>query len=119
MYQSGKTMKMVQNVIFNKKEVMKDYTSEIMEDWFTMLQSNHVGVQPKATTLLKNVLDRYDIKPKSKDIWKEFMSVKAGEFDAWYFSLTSEQQTEFNLIRSRAREMTGPGFVNGKDLLKG
>lgn len=119
MYQSGKTMKMVQNVIFNKKEVMKDYTSEIIEDWFTMLRDNHVGVQPKATTLLKNVLDRYEIQPRSKDVWKEFMSVKAGEFDAWYQSLTSEQQVEFNLARDRARSMQGPGFINGKELLKG
>ena len=119
MCQSGKTMKMAQSVIFNKKEKVMNYTSEIIEDWFLLLKSNNVGVQPKATTLLKNVLDRYDIKPRSKDIWKEFMSVQAGEFDAWYFSLTSEQQAEFHLMRSRARDMQGPGFFNGKEILKG
>jgi hypothetical protein len=109
---------MEQSVIFNLKEVM-DYTREIIEDWFNALHSNHVGVQPKATTLLKNVLDRYDIKPKEKNVWQEFMTVKAGEFDTWYNNLTSEQQIEFNLMRSRASEMQGPGFVNGKSILKG
>ena len=64
-----------------------NYTSEIIEDWFSMLRDNHVGVQPKATTLLKNVLDRYEIQPKDKDVWNEFMSVKAGEFDVWYNGL--------------------------------
>ena len=47
------------------------------------------------------------------------MSVQAGEFDAWYFSLTSEQQAEFHLMRSRARDTQGPGFFNGKEILKG
>lgn len=98
---------------------MKDFTSEIIEDWFTAMQGNHVGVQPKATTLLKNVLDRYDIKPKEKNVWQEFMSVNAGEFDTWYNNLTSDQQAEFNLARNRMKGSQGPGFINGKNLLKG
>lgn len=93
---------------------MKDFTSEIITVWYELLQDNHVGVQPKAATLLKQVLDRYDISVKSKDIWDEFMTVKAGEFDNWYNSLTPDQQAELNTRRQRARTNKDP-----REILKG
>ncbi len=117
MRQSGKIMKMAPNVIFKKK--IMNHTSEIIEDWFLALRSNNVGVQPKATTLLKNILDRYEITPKVINVWNEFLSVDVTEFDTWYTGLTSDQKAEFNLMRDRAKTMQGPGFVNGKELLKG
>lgn len=95
-------------------------TNEIINDWYELLQDNHVGVQPKAATLLKQVLDRYDIKEKDRDVWGEFMSVRAGDFDHWYKTLTSDQQAELEVRRQKARESYGGGFFNGKrDLLKG
>lgn len=100
-----------------------DNTSEIINDWYELMQDNHVGVQPKAATLLKQVLDRYVIEDKQRNVWDEFMTIKAGEFDSWYRSLTSHQQTELNVRRSKAREeYYSTGYYNNpnkKDLLKG
>ena len=95
-------------------------TNEIINDWYELMQSNHVGVQPKAATLLKQVLDRYTIKQKDRDVWNEFISVKAQDFTNWYSSLTSDQQAELEVRRQKARESYGGGFFNGnRDLLKG
>lgn len=95
-------------------------TSEIINDWYELLQDNHVGVQPKAATLLKQVLDRYDINVRTRDIWDEYMSVRAGDFADWYSTLTSDQKAELEVRRQKARDSHGSGFFNGKrDLLKG
>ncbi len=94
-------------------------TNEIINDWYELLQDNHVGVQPKAATLLKQILDRYDIKEIDRDIWNEYMSVKAGDFNEWYSSLTSDQKAELEVRRQKARE-SNLGFFNGKrSVLKG
>jgi hypothetical protein len=95
-----------------------DSTNEIIRDWYELLQDNHVGVQPKAATMLKQILDRYDIKARKRDVWNEFMSVKAGNFDTWYRSLTSDQQAEFEVKRCKSREQSSTGFYNGNQLLK-
>lgn len=95
-------------------------TNEIINDWYELLQDNHVGVQPKAATLLKQVLDRYDINVRTRDVWDEYMSVRAGDFTAWYSTLTSDQKAELEVRRQKARDSHGSGFFNGKrDLLKG
>jgi hypothetical protein len=54
MYQCSRTTKMEQSVM-----------SELIKEWYELLDANHVKVEPKAFTLLQMVMENYDITKKA------------------------------------------------------
>jgi hypothetical protein len=39
--------------------------SELIKEWYELLDANHVKVEPKAFTLLQMVMENYDITKKA------------------------------------------------------
>ena len=94
----------------------KDYVADIMKQWYDVMQQNKVMVQPKASTLLGTILAGYKIEPKTpdRDVWAEAMSLRGGDFMAWYNKLSTEHQeiyhTKLQPLQDNKRD---------KSLLKG
>ena len=97
----------------------QDYVAEIMNKWYHAMETNKVSVQPKASTILGTILSEYDISVNKtkRDIWAEAMTVKGGEFPAWYANLSNSEKSEYEKGRKRASELYDPR--NKKQLLKG
>jgi len=92
------------------------FVSAIINEWYDAMGENNISVQPKATTLLNSILMKYQIEAKPKrDVWEDFLNCKAGDFDQWYKSLTSEELAEFEVKRSMAKKNHDP---REKQLLK-
>jgi len=81
----------------------KDYIAQIMDEWYSSMESNNVSVQPKTSTLLGMILAKYDIKPKQdlRNLWDEFLTVPGGRFASWYDSLSEIQKKEFDEQRQK------------------
>jgi len=91
--------------------------STIINDWYDAMANNNISVQPKATTLLSSILSKYNITPAPKrDVWQEFLTLKAGSFDSWYKSLTADELAEWEVKRSMANKKHDPR--EEKQLLK-
>jgi len=92
----------------------KDYMAQIMDEWYSLMETNNVSVQPKASTLLGMVLSKYDIqKGQKRDIWAEYLTTTGGQFKSWYDSLTNDQQEEWHACAKQARVMHGKGLLKG------
>jgi hypothetical protein len=98
----------------------KDYVAQIMDEWYTSMESNNVSVQPKTSTLLGMILAKYDIKPKQeiRNLWDEFLTVPGGRFASWYDSLSEVQKKEFDEQR-RQNACNRNQSIDTKALLKG
>ena len=114
----------VRTQYWNKKESVmskeKDYVAKIMDEWYSLMSSNNVSVQPKASTLLGTILAKYDIQLKedTRDIWDEYLTITGGQFKGWYDSLTEEQQNKWHADLKTSRR-TNSDLVDTKALLKG
>jgi hypothetical protein len=97
----------------------KDYVAEIMDKWYKAMEANKIAVQPKASTILGTILADYTIstEKKARDIWKEAMTIKGGEFPTWYATLSNSEKVEYEQGRQRASELYDPRYR--KQLLKG
>ncbi len=96
----------------------KEHVANIMDKWYKAMQKENVGVQPKASTILGTILADYKIELKSdvRDIWAEAMTIRGGEFPAWYASLSKLEKLQYEEGRKRASEMHDP---RERTLLKG
>ncbi len=76
----------------------KDYVAQIMDEWYSLMESNNVSVQPKTSTLLGMILAKYEIQPKqdTRDIWDEYLTITGGQFKGWYDSLTENQREQWH-----------------------
>ena len=94
-----------------------DITKEIMNKWYEAMQANNISVQPKAATILGQVLAHYDInqQEKEKDIWSEFLTITGGQFADWYEDLSDEDKAIFHKQRKKAKKT----FYSKRTLLKG
>jgi hypothetical protein len=105
-----------------KEQVMdkKDYVALIMDEWYSLMATNNVSVQPKSSTLLGTILAKYDIQPKqeSRNLWDEFLTVTGGQFKGWYDSLSETEKQDFHKQRQKnACDRNMP--IDTKSLLKG
>lgn len=92
----------------------KDYVAQIMSEWYSLMETNNVSVQPKASTLLGMVLSKYDIqKGQERDIWNEYLTITSGQFKSWYDSLTNDQQEEWHACAKQARVTHEKGLLKG------
>jgi len=97
----------------------KDHVVDIMNKWYKAMEENNISVQPKASTILGTILSDYTIsteRPK-RDIWKEALKVKGGEFAGWYVGLSKSEKLEYEQGREKASESND--IRNTKQLLKG
>jgi|TARA_R100000081_G_C4747897_1_gene132657 hypothetical protein len=94
-----------------------DMTKEIMNKWYSAMETNKISVQPKAATILGTILAEYDIKQKDepRDIWSEFLTIDDSQFLDWYTALSEDDKTIFQKQREKARKNQG----NKRSLLKG
>ena len=97
----------------------KDHIADIMDKWYKAMEENKISVQPKASTILGTILADYMIstEPVARDIWKEALTVKGGEFPSWYATLSNSEKLEYEQGRARASESFDSR--NRKQLLKG
>ncbi len=109
----------VRTQYWNKKETFmskeKDYVAKIMDEWYSLMASNNVSVQPKASTLLGTILAKYDVQPKedTRDIWDEYLTITGGQFKGWYDSLTEEQREKWHEQAKQARRSTNKTLLKG------
>ena len=97
----------------------KDHVADIMDKWYKAMEENKISVQPKASTILGTILADYTIstEPLARDVWKEYLSVNAGEFPSWWASLSPTEKKEWDLRKADAREEWDKR--HNKQLLKG
>jgi len=98
----------------------KDYVARIMDEWYSLMATNNVSVQPKASTLLGTILTKYDIQPKQelRNLWDEFLTVTGGQFKGWYDSLSETDKEEFHKQRQK-NGCNRNRSIDTKALLKG
>ena len=105
----------------------KDYVVDVMQQWYDAMGKEKIGVQPKSATILGTILSGYDIKPKerpSKEIlFDKYMNTKAGEFEAFWVTLSSDEKAYIEARRQQMRDKyyadRGLTDDQGKTLLKG
>ena len=66
----------------------KDLVVQIMRDWYYAMDKHNISVQPKASTLLGTILAKH-LNEGEEDVFDRFMNTKAGEFDAFWKSLSN------------------------------
>lgn len=96
-----------------------DYVADIMDKWYKAMENENVGVQPKCATMLGTVLSGYNIilNTSERDIWKEYLDVKGGDFSDWWKGLTKAEKSEWTKRKEEARDLYDSRF--NKQLLKG
>jgi len=97
----------------------KDHIADIMDKWYKAMEENKISVQPKASTILGTILADYTISTEApvRDIWREALSVKGGEFAGWYAGLSKSEKLEYEQGRKIASNSND--IRNTKQLLKG
>ena len=97
----------------------KDHVVDIMDKWYKAMEENKIAVQPKASTILGSILADYTISTEAvpRDIWREALSVKGGDFPSWYANLSDSEKKEYEEGRNNASAVHDPR--NSKQLLKG
>tara|TARA_Y100001963_G_C6726728_1_gene421851 strand:+ start:176 stop:475 length:300 start_codon:yes stop_codon:yes gene_type:complete len=95
----------------------KDQVAEIMQQWYAEMESHGISVQPKASTILGTILAKHLTSDEDRDIWAEAMTIKGGEFPAWYANLSKQEKIQYEEARQKASEKYDPRY--NKQLLKG
>ncbi len=90
----------------------KDKVTQIMDEWYTAMGKNGISVQPKASTILGTILAKY--MTQTRDIWAEALTIKGGDFDHWYSSLSNDEKLQYEEGRKTASRNNDP-----RELLKG
>ena len=65
----------------------KDLVVQIMKDWYEAMENNNISVQPKASTILGTILAKH-LNSDEEDVFDRYMNTKAGEFDAFWKTLS-------------------------------
>ncbi len=100
----------------------KDQVVEIMNEWYAEMEKNKISVQPKASTILGTILSKH-LNETKEDVYDRYMNTKAGEFAAFWESLSNSEKAYCEERRQKARDeyYAKRGLVdnNSKTLLKG
>ena len=91
----------------------KDKVVQIMNEWYEAMEKNNISVQPKASTILGQILAKH-LNDGTRDIWAEALTIKGGEFASWYASLSNDEKLEYERGRKKASMEHDP-----RELLKG
>ena len=120
---------MTQLYLFEKEEVMKrtDYVATIMQEWYEAMEKANVQVQPKTSTMLGQILTKYDIQPKQRpnkeDLFDQYMNTKGGDWEAFWSGLSIDEKEYIESRRQKLRDeyYSKRNLVddNAKSLLKG
>lgn len=100
----------------NNMKNEKDQIAQIMNEWYTAMESNGISVQPKASTILGTILAKH-LNNGKRDIWAEALTIRGGEFAGWYASLSNSEKLEYEEGRINASAKHDPR--ESKELLKG
>jgi len=101
---------MTQLYLFEKEEVMKrkDYVATIMQEWYEAMEKANVQVQPKTSTMLGQILTKYDIQPKGQtskeDLFDQYMNTKASEQATFWASLSNSEKAYVEEKRQAMRD---------------
>jgi hypothetical protein len=100
----------------------KDKIVKIMNEWYKAMEKNNISVQPKASTILGTILAKH--LNSEEDVFDKYMNTKAGEFDAFWKSLSNDEKAYVEKRRQEMRDeyYTSRGIVDEyktKVLLKG
>ena len=100
----------------------KDKVIQIMNEWYSAMEKNNISVQPKASTILGTILAKH-LNSDEEDVFDRYMNTKAGEFDAFWKSLSNDEKAYVEKRRQEMRDQyyAERGLVdhNKKELLKG
>ena len=99
-----------------------DKVAQIMNEWYTALGKQGVAIQPKASTILGTILAKH--LSNEEDVFDTYMNTKAGEFDAFWKSLSNEEKAYVEKRRQEMRDewYAQRGITDSQDkrtLLKG
>ena len=106
------------DIVMNKE---KDLVVQIMKDWYEAMENNNISVQPKASTILGTILAKH-LNSDEEDVFDRYMNTKAGEFDAFWKSLSNDEKAYCEKKRQEMRDKyyANRSLVdNQKTLLKG
>ncbi len=79
-----------------------DKVAQIMNEWYAELGKNGCAVQPKASTILGTILAKYF--NSEEDVFDRYMNTKAGEFDAFWKSLSNDEKAYCEKRRQEMRD---------------
>tara|TARA_B100001094_G_scaffold330761_1_gene396814 strand:+ start:146 stop:457 length:312 start_codon:yes stop_codon:yes gene_type:complete len=79
----------------------KDLVVQIMKEWYDAMEKQNIAVQPKASTILGTILAKH-LSDGEDDVFDRYMNTKAGEFDAFWKSLSNEEKA---YVEKRRQEM--------------
>ena len=79
----------------------KDLVVQIMKEWYDAMEKQNIAVQPKASTILGTILAKH-LNDGEDDVFDRYMNTKAGEFDAFWKSLSNEEKA---YVEKRRQEM--------------
>lgn len=100
----------------------KDKVTQIMDEWYTAMGKNGISVQPKASTILGTILAKHMGK-STEDVYERYMNTCAGDFDAFWKSLSDSEKAYVESMREKARaefyRSRGMTDHSSKELLKG
>ena len=99
-----------------------DKVAQIMNEWYTALGKQGVAIQPKASTILGTILAKH--LSNEEDVFDIYMNTKAGEFDAFWKSLSNDEKAYVEKRRQEMRDewYAQRGIADSQDkrtLLKG
>ncbi len=81
----------------------KDRVVKIMDEWYAAMQKNNISVQPKASTILGTILSKH-LPSSEEDVFDRYMNTKAGEFDAFWKSLSNDEKAYCEKRRQEMRD---------------
>ena len=109
----------LEDKVMNKEN---DMVVQIMRDWYTAMDKNRISVQPKASTILGTILAKH-LGSDEVDVFDRFMNTKAGEFEAFWVTLSNDEKAYIEARRQQMRDKyyadRGLTDDQGKTLLKG
>ena len=82
---------------------MKDPISKIMDEWYETMAKNNISVQPKASTILGTILAKH-FNSSKEDVFDRYMNTKAGDHDAFWQSLSTEEKAYCEERRQKLRD---------------
>jgi len=101
---------------------MKNKVTQIMDEWYSAMEKNGISVQPKASTILGTILTKH-LNESKLDAYERYMNTRAGDFDAFWKSLTVSEKEYVESMKEKARaefyNSRGMADHSSKELLKG